>query len=49
MARMPSRESELTAFFSGKGTLRFTAGKPIPSTLVRKIVKTRIREIAAED
>ena len=27
---------------SGKGTIRFTADKPLPSTLVRRIVKARI-------
>jgi len=38
---------ELEPFFSGKGTLRFTVDKPIPSALIRKIVKTRIRELGA--
>jgi uncharacterized protein YdhG (YjbR/CyaY superfamily) len=38
---------ELKPYFSGKGTLRFTADKPIPAALVKKIVKTRIEENAA--
>lgn len=46
-AVMEAHGEELTPFFSGKGTLRFTADKPIPSALVTKIVKTRIRERAA--
>jgi uncharacterized protein YdhG (YjbR/CyaY superfamily) len=29
---------------SGKGTIRFSAEKPLPSALVRKIVKARIAE-----
>src|SRR5437870_10511681 len=29
---------ELKPYFSGKGTLRFTADKPIPAALVKKIV-----------
>jgi uncharacterized protein YdhG (YjbR/CyaY superfamily) len=29
---------------SGKGTIRFSAEKPLPSVLVRKIVKARIAE-----
>ena len=37
---------ELKPYFSGKGTLRFTADKPIPASLVKKIVKTRIEETA---
>jgi uncharacterized protein YdhG (YjbR/CyaY superfamily) len=31
---------------SGKGTLRFPADKPLPTALVRKIVKARIAEQA---
>jgi uncharacterized protein YdhG (YjbR/CyaY superfamily) len=31
---------------SGKGTVRFPADKPLPSALVRKIVKARIAEQA---
>ena len=35
---------ELQRYFSGKGTLRFTVDKPIPSAVVKKIVKARIEE-----
>jgi uncharacterized protein YdhG (YjbR/CyaY superfamily) len=38
---------ELKAHFSGKGTLRFDAGKPIPKDLIRKIVEVRLEEAAA--
>jgi uncharacterized protein YdhG (YjbR/CyaY superfamily) len=38
---------ELEPFFSGKGTLRFTADKPMPSALVRKIVKMAVAESEA--
>jgi uncharacterized protein YdhG (YjbR/CyaY superfamily) len=38
---------ELKPYFSGKGTLRFTADKPLPTALVKKIVKVRIKENAA--
>jgi uncharacterized protein YdhG (YjbR/CyaY superfamily) len=37
---------ELKPHFSGKGTIRFTADMPLSSALVRKIVETRIEEIA---
>jgi uncharacterized protein YdhG (YjbR/CyaY superfamily) len=30
---------------SGKGTIRFPLTEPVPSTLVRKIVRTRIAEL----
>ena len=33
---------------SGKGTIRFTADKPLPTALVRKIVKARIAERKCE-
>lgn len=37
---------ELKPFFSGKGTIRFDADKPIPVALVKKIVKARLEENA---
>lgn len=45
-AVMEALGEELKPYFSGKGTLRFTADKPIPAALVKKIVKTRIEENA---
>jgi len=38
---------ELKPYFSGKGTIRFHASKPLPAALVKKIVKVRIEENAA--
>jgi uncharacterized protein YdhG (YjbR/CyaY superfamily) len=38
---------ELRPYFSGKGTIRFTTDKPLPTALVKKIMKTRIEENAA--
>lgn len=35
---------ELTGYEVAKGTIRFPIGKPPPATLIRKIVKERIRE-----
>jgi uncharacterized protein YdhG (YjbR/CyaY superfamily) len=46
-AVMEAHGEELKPYFSGKGTFRFTADHPIPAALVKKIVKTRIEEIAA--
>jgi len=40
---------ELEQYLSGKGTLRFTADRPLSPSLVRKIVNTRIEEIAEPD
>ena len=35
---------ELKPFFSGKGTIRFTTERPLPSELVEKIVRARVEE-----
>ena len=36
--------NELRDFQVSKGTIRFSAGKPLPAALVRKLVKARIAE-----
>ena len=38
---------ELTPFLAGKGTIRFPASRPIPASLVTRIVKIRWEENAA--
>ena len=38
---------ELTPHLAGKGTIRFRADTPIPTALVKKIVKVRLAETAA--
>jgi uncharacterized protein YdhG (YjbR/CyaY superfamily) len=38
---------ELKPHLSGKGTIRFEMDKPLPATLVKKIVKARLAENAA--
>src|SRR4026207_1852762 len=40
-------KEELKGYETGKGTIRFQAAKPLPATLVRKLVKGRIAENAA--
>ena len=40
-------KKELEAYGTSKGTIRFQADRPLPATLVRKLVKTRIAERAA--
>lgn len=37
-------ESELKNYDTSKGTIRFSAAKPLPDRLVRKLVKARIAE-----
>jgi uncharacterized protein YdhG (YjbR/CyaY superfamily) len=39
---------ELQAFETSKGTIRFSTERPLPATLVRKLVKARRAEIASE-
>ena len=41
-----AHRDELTGYDTGKGTVRFDPGKPLPATLVRKMVKTRVAEKA---
>ena len=41
-------KDELNAYDTSKGTIRFTAGRALPAALVRKLVKTRIAEHAAQ-
>ena len=36
---------ELKNYDTGKGTIRFPAGKPLPAVLVRKLVKLRIAKM----
>jgi uncharacterized protein YdhG (YjbR/CyaY superfamily) len=38
---------ELGARITGKGTISFEYGRPLPSALVRKVVKTRLAEATA--
>jgi uncharacterized protein YdhG (YjbR/CyaY superfamily) len=44
---METLGDELEPYFSGKGTLRFQADRPIPAALVKKIVEVRLEENAA--
>jgi uncharacterized protein YdhG (YjbR/CyaY superfamily) len=41
---METYKDELKAYKTSKGTIRFPIGKPLPSALVNKLIKTRIAE-----
>ena len=41
-------KDELKGYDANKGTIRFQADLPLPATLVRKLVKTRIAQCAAQ-
>lgn len=43
-----THKNELKAYDTSKGTIRFQADSPLPASLVRELVKTRIAEKAAQ-
>jgi len=43
-----AHKTELKAYDTSKGTIRFQADSPLPATLVRKLVKTRIAQHAGK-
>ncbi len=44
VATMSKFESELGPYDAAKGTIRFTADRPLPAALVRRIVLARVKE-----
>jgi uncharacterized protein YdhG (YjbR/CyaY superfamily) len=38
-----AHRNELKSYQTSKGTIRFTASRPLPATLVKELVRTRIR------
>ena len=41
---MEALKDDLKSFETSKGTIRFTADKPLPASLVRKLVKARVAQ-----
>ena len=46
---MDAYKAELKPYDTGKGTIRFPAGNPLPDELVTKLIKARIAENEAGD
>jgi uncharacterized protein YdhG (YjbR/CyaY superfamily) len=46
-AAIDAHRDELGALVTGKGTISFEYGRLLPVTLVKKVVKTRLAEVAA--
>jgi uncharacterized protein YdhG (YjbR/CyaY superfamily) len=47
-AAIEAHQDELGTLVTGKGTISFEYGRRLPVTLVKKIVKTRLAEVAAK-
>ena len=45
---LEAHKDELKSYDTSKGSIRFQTNCPLPATLVRKLVKTRIAEYAAQ-
>ena len=45
---LAAHKDELKGYDTSKGSIRFEADNPLPASLVRKLVKTRIKEYAAK-
>ena len=43
---IPELEKELLNYKTSKGAIQFGIDKPLPKTLVRKLIKTRIRHLS---
>ena len=46
-AVIAAHQTDLKPFETSKGTIRFVPERPLPATLVKKMVKARVREIEA--
>jgi uncharacterized protein YdhG (YjbR/CyaY superfamily) len=42
---IPALEKELAKYQTSKGALQFPVDKPLPKTLVRKLIQTRLRQL----
>jgi uncharacterized protein YdhG (YjbR/CyaY superfamily) len=47
MKVIKEHEEELSSYHTGKGTLRFFPDQPLPTALVKQLVKARLEENAA--
>jgi len=48
-AVIEAHKSELTNFHTSKGTVHFPLDKPLPTALIKKLVRTRLRQSAGND
>ena len=45
---MEAHRDELKEYYTSKGTIRFSPGKPLPAALVKKLIRARVAENEAK-
>lgn len=48
LVRFPALKGAMRPFVASTGTLQFTPGRPLPASLIQKLVRTRLAQLAAK-
>lgn len=47
-AVISSLSDDLKAYTTSKGTIQYAIGKPLPATLIKKVIRARLAEVASK-